>query len=189
MNRIFEACIRESKGIPDFTHTDNDHFWITLHGRIQHPEFLRVLEKVGQERVKSFSADDLIVLQNVYDNRSIKNSLTKNVDMLLEEGLLEKAPKSSGHKLILARKLYAAIGQKGVHTRKKGLDRETQKALLLKHIKTNEKEGTKLAELRQIIPYLNRGSIQVLVRELRDEGSIVSIGNTSNARWFPNKGI
>jgi ATP-dependent DNA helicase RecG len=147
MNRIFETCILESKGVPDFTHSDSDHFWITLHGKIQHPEFLRVLEKIGQDRVRSFSADDLIVLQNVYDNRPIKDNFSRNVNTLLEEGLLERAPKSSGHRLILARKLYAAIGQKGVHTRKKGLDRETQKALLLKHIKANENEGTKLEEL------------------------------------------
>jgi ATP-dependent DNA helicase RecG len=187
MNRIFETCIRESKRIPDFTHSDNDHFWITLNGRIQHPEFLRILEKIGQDRVKTFSVDDLIVLQNVYDNNAINSDLNKNINMLLEEGLLEKTPKSSGYKLILARKLYVAIGQSGVHTRKQGLDRETQKALLLKHIRTNAKEGTKLAELRQILPSLSRGSIQVLVRELRNEGLITSIGNTSNARWFPNK--
>jgi ATP-dependent DNA helicase RecG len=187
MNRIFETCIRESKEIPDFTHSDDDHFWITLHGRIQHPEFLRVLEEIGQDRVKTFSVDDLIVLQYVYDNKPVNKGLNKNVNMLLEEGLLEKAPKSSGYTLLLARKLYAAIGQKGVHTRKKGLDRETQKALLLKHIKVNGKEGTKLVELRQILPSLSRGSIQVLVREMRDEGLIISTGNTSNARWFPKK--
>jgi ATP-dependent DNA helicase RecG len=185
MNRIFETCILESKGVPDFTHSDNDHFWITLHGRIQHPEFLRVLEKIGQDRVRSFSADDLIVLQNVYDNRPIRDNLTRNVNILLEEGLLERAPKSSGYKIILARKIYAAIGQKGVHTRKKGLDRDTQKALLMKHIKANCKEGVKLIELRQVLPSLTRSSVQVLVRELKNEGLIISRGSTKGTRWFP----
>jgi ATP-dependent DNA helicase RecG len=146
---------------------------------------LRVLEKIGQDRVKSFSADDLLILQNVYDNKPVKTNFSRNVNTLLEEGLLERAPKSSGYKLILARKLYAAIGQQGVHTRKKGLDRETQKALLIKHIKTNEKEGTKLEELRQILPSLTRSGVQVLVRELKNEGLIFSTGSTKGTLWFP----
>ncbi|GHU96888.1 hypothetical protein FACS189483_01170 [Spirochaetia bacterium] len=187
MNRIFESCLLESKDTPDFTHSDVDQFWITLHGKIQHPEFLRVLEKIGEKRIGSFSADDLIVLQNVYDNKPIRENLLQNVKALLEEGLLEKAPRAGGYKWILARKLYAAIGQTGIHTRKKGLDRDTHKALLLKHIKENEKEGTKLEELRQILPFLGRGSVQFLIKELKDEGAIISSGHTKGARWFPKQ--
>ncbi|AEF85606.1 putative transcriptional regulator [Treponema primitia ZAS-2] len=185
MNRIFESCLLESKETPDFTHSDADQFWLTLHGKIQHPEFLKVLEKIGEERIRSFTADDLIVLQNVYDNKSVKENLSQNVKALLEEGLLERAPRASGYKWILARRLYTAIGQAGVHTRKKGLDRDTHKALLLKHIKENAKEGTKLEELRQVLPFLNRSSIQVLVRELKAEGTIISSGHTKGTRWLP----
>jgi len=41
--------------------------------------------------------------------------------------------------------------EKGTYTRKKGLDRETNKALLLKHIKENTKNGSRLKELMQVL--------------------------------------
>jgi ATP-dependent DNA helicase RecG len=184
MNRIFESCIRESKGTPDFTHSDDDHFWITLHGRIQYPEFLRVLEKIGQNRVDLFSADDFIVLQDVYDNKPIKKNFTKTIQALLEEGLVEKASKSSGSRYVLARKLYAVIGQRGVHTRKIGLDRDTHKALILKHLKLSGREGAKFAELWQILPFLSRSVMQKLLIEMRDVDLILAVGTTKSARWY-----
>ena len=184
MNRIFEACIRESKGDPDFTNTDADHFWLTLHGTIKHPEFLRVLEKIGQQRLRTFTTADFIVIQAVYDGRPISERYHSVAHKLYDEGLLESRTHQSG-KWILSRKLYAAIGMKGIHTKKTGLDRDTNKALLLKHIRMNGEDGARLEEMRQILPFLDRGSIQVLLRELRDEGSIHSKGTTRAAKWYP----
>ena len=89
---------------------------------------------------------------------------------------------------ILARGLYAALGGKGVYTRKKGLDRGTNKALLLKHIQDNAKSGAQMEEFRQVLPALSRSQIQVLLRELRREGSIHSVGLTKAARWYPEAG-
>ena len=66
---------------------------------------------------------------------------------LLDLGLIEKG---KGRKYLLGRKYYAAVGQKGVYTRKKGLDRETNMALLLKHIQVNTATGSKLEELSHI---------------------------------------
>ena len=71
-----------------------------------------------------------------------------------------------------------------LHTRIVGLDRETNKELLLKHIRENGSEGTPFKELQQVLPSLNRGQIQVLLRELRAENRIFCTGKTSAARWF-----
>ena len=87
-------------------------------------------------------------------------------------------------KYVLARSLYSAIGKSGVHTRMVGLDRETNKELLLKHIRNNGREGTPLKELYQVLPGHNRGQLQILLRELRKEGRIFCEGNTNAARWF-----
>ena len=59
-------------------------------------------------------------------------------------GIVEHAGRN---KYVLARSLYAATGQTGVHTRRVGLDRDTNKELLLKHIRSNGKSGTPLKEL------------------------------------------
>ena len=66
--------------------------------------------------------------------------------------------------------LYAAMGAKGTHTRKRGLDKETNKALLLTHLAKQDDEGAPLADLRQVLPSLPANAVQELLRELRAEG-------------------
>ena len=75
-----------------------------------------------------------------------------------------------------------------LHTRRVGLDRETNKELLLKHIHDKGDEGAPFKELQQVLPGHNRGQIQVLLRELRKDGRTHCVGNTSAARWFEGPG-
>lgn len=185
MNRIFETCIRESKGEPDFKYSDKDHFSISLPGTIRHPEFLRVLEKIGNETLESFSTYDFIIIQSVFESRPLAERLEMDAERLCEQGLLERVSHVKKKKWILSRKLYSAVGKTGTYTRKKGLDRETNKALLLKHIETCGNAGARLEELMQILPFLNRGNIQTLLRELREDGIIHEIGKTRAGRWYP----
>ena len=86
---------------------------------------------------------------------------------------------------LLSRQFYRHIGQAGVYTRKRGLDRETNKELLLKHIRDNRKEGSQLRELRQVLPALSYAQVQKLLQELRIKGQIHKVGNTSATRWYP----
>lgn len=65
-----------------------------------------------------------------------------------------------------------------------GLDRETNKELLLKHMREKGPEGAPLRELQQVLPGHNRSQIQVLLRELRNENRAYFRGNTSAAKWF-----
>lgn len=87
---------------------------------------------------------------------------------------------------VLARSLYAATGKTGVHTRHVGLDKDTNKALLLKHIRQNNDVGTPFKELQQVLPGLTRGQIQRLMQELKDSHQVYPQGKTSAARWFAN---
>ena len=85
---------------------------------------------------------------------------------------------------MLARSLYSAAGKSGTHTRIVGLDRETNKELLLKHMREKGGEGTPLRELQQVLPGHNRSQIQVLLRQLREENRAYCVGKTSAGRWF-----
>jgi hypothetical protein len=60
-----------------------------------------------------------------------------------------------------------------------------QKALLLKHIVDNGNIGTKLEELRQVLPNLSARSVQGLIVSLKKEKKIYMEGKTSNALWYP----
>ncbi len=107
---------------------------------------------------------------------------------LIAAGAVESIGRGRGTRYILARGLYAALGRKGHYTRKKGLDRATNKELLLKHIRDNATSGAQMEEFRQVLPALSRSQIQVLLRELRAQGLIHSVGKTKAARWFPGDG-
>ena len=65
-----------------------------------------------------------------------------------------------------------------------GLDRDTNKELLMKHIRMNGDKGTPFKELQQVLPGHSRNQIQLLVRELRKEGRVYCVGKTKAARWF-----
>ena len=180
-NRMFEESIRQSKPLPDFTGTDAFQVALTLRGEVQDPQFLRFLEKVGQERLRTFRTEDLLVLDLVHRSQPVPDSLKRYLDILVEQGLVE----TLGLRCMLSRKFYAFLGKPGVYTRKRGLDHETNKALLLKHIRENAKAGSRLNELMQVLPSLSRRQVQKLVAELKDEAAIRSIGKTGAARWYP----
>lgn len=187
MNRIFDSSIRECKPNPNFSDTDESHFCIILRGNIEHPEFLKVLEEVGKEKATGISVDDLIVIQQVFLGKKPDSRFDSNVEKLITWGLLERRQGRQQPRLILAQRLYSSVNEKGVHTRIQGLDRNTNKALLLKHIEDNADEGARMSELRQVLPALSRSGIQVLLRELRREGRVHSRGDRRNGRWYPGQ--
>ena len=69
-------------------------------------------------------------------------------------------------------------------TRKRGLDHETNKELLFKHIRENDVDGSPLGDLRQVLPALSGKQVQNLLRQLRDEGRVHVIGVRRWARWY-----
>lgn len=189
---IFRECIRQSKPLPDFSHTDAHSVWLTLHGDIQDPEFLLFLEEIGREQVAAFGLDDFLVVDLVHREQRIPDPLRSRVEHLLEQGILERVGRGRGVRLLLSRRFYRHIGKAGVYTRKRGLDRETNKELLLKHIQDNRREGSPLRELVQVLPALSRAEVQNLLRGLRNEGRIHNVGRTKAARWYsgtPSSGI
>jgi len=157
---------------------------LTLHSEIQDPQFLRFLEKIGQERLSTFTAQDFLLLDLIRREQQISSELKPRLAQLLDQGVIERIGKG---KFVLSRQFYSFLGQRGVYTRKRGLDRETNKSLLLKHIEGNRTGGSKLDELMQVLPSLSRDQVQNLIREFRAEGKIYNVGKTSAARWYPAK--
>lgn len=181
---IVRECIRQSKPLPDLSRTDDHSVWLTLLGDIQDPDFLRFLEEIGAERTAMFSTDDFLVVDLVHREMPIPDHLKSRVEPLLEQGVIERFGRGRGAQLLLSQRFHRHLGKAGVYTRKRGLDRETNKALLLKHIKGSGATGAPFAEFVQVLPGLSRRQIQTLINELRDEGSIVLQGLKKGSRWF-----
>lgn len=185
MNLMFEGAIRQGKSLPSFAGTSQHAVCLTLNGTIATPAFVRFIERLGEERLRSFSTYDFLALDHLRRELALPEHLKVSLPGLIAAGAVESVGRGKGTRYLLSRNLYAVLGEKGVYTRKKGLDRETNKTLLLRHVENNAATGAKMEEFRQVLPALGRSQIQVLLRELRKEGMIRSVGTTRAARWFP----
>lgn len=186
MNLMFELSVKQAKALPDFKGTDRMHVRVSLDGMVQDPKLLTMMERIGLETLQSFSTGDFLVLNHIRREQAIPDDFRDRVPRLLDLGVIERVARG---KFILGRRYYDAVGKKGVYTRKKGLDRGTNKELLFKHVLENAKLGSKMEEFYQVLPGLVRSQIQVLLRELKAEGRIRVVGKTSAARWFPVKEV
>lgn len=184
-DRMFEECIKESKPRPDFAGTDDYQVSLTLKGEVQNPRFLMFLQQVTAEGFGPFTTQDLLVLDAVQRDEPVPPSLKDRLSYLRERTIVEVTGRGRGAKPILSRRLYAFLGKKGVYTRRRGLDRETNKALLLRHIVNFRQEGSRLQDLLQVLPQLSRDQVQKLLGELKKERRINSKGKTNAARWYP----
>jgi ATP-dependent DNA helicase RecG len=184
-NRMFEESIKEGKPKPDFTGTDDYQVELTLRGEIRNPAFLGFLQKIGAERLAAFGTRDILVLDAVQSEDPLPEDLKDRLPHLLDEGIIERIGRGRGSRLILSRGLYGFLGKGGAYTRRKGLDRETNKALLLKHIQESGDRGASMKEFEEVLPALSRRQIKVLIQELRNEGKIRSEGERRGAKWHP----
>lgn len=179
---IYRECIRQSKPLPDFSRTSENSVWVTLHGEIQDPEFLRFLEEIGKERQATFTTEDYLVIDLVHREQAVPEYLTPRLQVLRDEGIIERVGRGRGVRYLLSRRFYRFLGKGGTYTRRKGLDRETNKELLLKHLQGSP-GGRPLAELHQVLPQLSRRQVQDLLQELRSEDRVNLSGQRRWARW------
>ena len=184
MNIIYETSIKEAKQLPDFTGTDSSFVCLTLNGLILDKKMLTLINRIGNDRLASLSTTDFLTINAMYHEIPLSSQMQGRLRYLTDMGIIEHV---SRNKYVLARSLYSAVGKAGVHTRMVGLDRDTNKELLLKHMRENEETGTPFKEFQQVLPGHNRGQIQVLLRELRAENRAYCIGQTNGARWFARR--
>jgi ATP-dependent DNA helicase RecG len=184
-DRMFGAAIREGKLPPDFRGTDAYQVAVTLNGSVQDRSFLVFLERLTQERQTTLHIDDLLVLDAVHRQIPIPGHVVDRIARLVDLGALERVGHGRGAKCLLSRRYYTQVGKPGMYTRKRGLDRETNKALLRRHLADRRKHGAQLDELTQVLPALSRQQVQVLLREMKRDRLIHNVGRTKGARWYP----
>ena len=182
---MFERSIKQGKSIPNFVGTDRQHVKLTLYGQVQDEQFLRFLERIGKEKQLAFGTQDLLALDLVHREQPVPEALQARLHHLVEQGIVERFGRGKGTRHILSRRFYAMTERRGVYTRKRGLDRATNKELLLKHIKENVTEGSRLHDLLQVLPGLNKTQVQNLLREMQQEGAAHCVGKTRSALWYP----
>lgn len=155
---------------------------LSLFGTVEDPEFVRFVEKVGRETTAAFGTHDWLLLAAVARDGKAPKGPQDRVQRLVDLGLIERV---AGRRCVLSRKFYEFVGQKAAYTRRKGLDREQNLGLLLKHITDNAATGSKLEELCQVLPALPAIYVRSLLRTLDRREQAHSIGTTRAGRWYP----
>ena len=184
LNLMIESAIRQTKPLPDFSGTAAHEVRLTLAGTVQNPAFIRFLERLGDERLARFSTHDFLALDSLQRDRPLTPLLLARMPGLIEAGAVESLGRGKGVRYLLSRELYAAIGEPGAYTRRKGLDHETNKALLEKHLRDSGGIGAPMRELAQVLPALSRAKIKRLLDELQRERRAVLRGTTRASLWF-----
>jgi ATP-dependent DNA helicase RecG len=191
-DRIFEESIKQAKSLPDFNHTDEYQVVLTLDGQVQDESFLRFLAKLDRKDLGSFTTIDFLVLDYVHKEKPVPSDppeLKIHLKQLVDLGVIESIGRGRSTQYMLCEKYYHQAGKSGVYTRKRGLDRNTNKELLLKHIRANKIKGSRLADLRQVLPSLSERQVQTLLLELKTTGFVHVRGKTKGGLWFPGKEI
>lgn len=184
LNLMVERAIRQSKPLPSFAGSSAHEVRLTLEGRIQDPAFIRFLQRLGEDRLQHFSTYDFLALDAICRDQPLSEPMRARLPGLIEAGAVEQQGRGRGTRYHLSQAFYAAIGQKGVYTRRKGLDHETNKELLMKHLMESGEAGSPMAELLQVLPSISRAHVKRLLRELAGEGRARLSGITRAARWF-----
>lgn len=183
MNLMFENAIRHGKPLPSFAGTSAHETRLTLHGGVESPAFVRFMDRLGDEILRAFSTHDFLALNYIHREQPLPEHLRQRPPALVSAGAVEIIGRGRGARYLLSHSLYAAMGQKGVRTRKRGLDTETKKALLEKHLRDQGETGAPLSELQQVLPADSKRSVQRLLEELRREKRIDLRGQRRWARW------
>ena len=136
-------------------------------------------DREDDETSRALGLTDLLILNAVRREQPVPKRVAESVPALIDLGLIERAGQG---RLMLSRKYHREMGTPGAYTRKKGLDRETNKALLVRHIRENP--GAQVMELCGVLPSLSRPQVRFLLRQLKDAREIHSLGTTRSARWY-----
>lgn len=183
MNLIFEQSIMQGKSLPDFAGTDDYNVTLTLSGEMKDPRFVQFLEKVGRETQRLFNTHDFLVLDLIHRERPVPEALRPRLRALLDLGVVERVGRGRGARYLLSRRFHDSIGQRGTYTRRRGLDQEENKAILIRHLRACGEGGCQMAELQQVLPSRSRGQLKRLLDGLRREGVVRLEGANRGAKW------
>ena len=178
MDDIFEYTIREGKGMPDLSRSDDFSVCLTIPAQVRDRKFILFLEKIVNEKQISFSFDEIYELEKIRENQPV--SSIENRDKFLGTGVIEQIGKTSGAKYILSHTYYAHEGKVGAHTKLSGLSRAKNKELILNHLKQNK--GYR-HDLMEAFPELDPMDVSNLLQELKRENKIIFLGSRRSGYW------
>ncbi|MBI4753592.1 putative DNA binding domain-containing protein, partial [Candidatus Desantisbacteria bacterium] len=178
MDDIFEYIIKEGKGLPDLSKSDDFSVCLQIPAQVKDKNFILFLEKIINEKQVALSFDEIYELEKIRENQPVAQ--IENRNKFLEIGVIEQVGKTKGAKYILSHKYYVQEDKVGIHTRLVGISREKDKELILKHLEKNK--GYR-HDLQIVFPELNPQDISNILQELKREEKIKFLGIGNRGYW------
>ncbi|MFH1255050.1 MAG: ATP-binding protein [bacterium] len=170
VNLMYQKQLSLGKNPPDYSFSDENRVALNLDGMIKDMEFAKYVFRVANEKQKVLNDQELIILNAIKENKKIKAS--QIAGNLLDLELVERVGYG---KYVLSKKYYDYTNKKGEYTRRKGLDREVKKMLIIEHLK-NYKRGY-MKEFVEVLKDTPKPTITKYLNELKKDGKIEFVGN------------
>lgn len=184
VNLMIENAVRQTKPLPDFSRSAAHEVFLVLAGTVQNPAFLRYIQRLGEDALSRFQTLDFLTLDALAHDRELTADMKSRLPDLIEAGAVETQGRGKGKRGFLSRALYEEMGTPGAHTRQQGLDYETNKELLMKHLDSCGPRGSKMAELEQVLPAQSRRNILRMLNHLKSENRALLQGSGGYSRWL-----
>ena len=179
IDNIFEASIRQGKGLPSFQGTDNNTVQINVPAKVQDAEFIKFLEKLVNEKQINLSFDEILELEQLRGSKLLPS--LRHKEKFLRLGIVERVGKTKGTKYMLSHRYYTHKEKPGIYTKIKGITREHKKQLILEHI--NREGSGRRDDFLDAFPKLKTSDISNLLQELKRGGKIERIGSDRAGYW------
>lgn len=169
VNLMFKKQLSRGKNPPNYNKTTMDNVFLELDGKIKDIDFAKYVFNIADKQNKELNDKELLVLNQIKDGKRFKTS--QIAENLLSLGLIEKI---SYGKYILSRTYYDNLGRVGEYTRIRGLSKEENKMLILKHL---EKTKGFKKDLAAVLPNLTWPQIYRLLIQLKNDNKIEFVGD------------
>lgn len=180
MDTIFGNSIREGKGLPDFTGSDEYSVLLNIPTKVKDPEFVLFLEKIVNEKHTHLFFEEIYELEKIREKQTVKEVNFK--DKFFKLGIIEQVGKTRGARYILSHRFYSFKERPGVYTKISGLSRDEKKQLIIKHISKNKKGYAK--DLKDVFTELKSKDISNILQELKRDGKIIHEGSDRDGYWI-----
>jgi ATP-dependent DNA helicase RecG len=183
VNRMLIESITDSKRLPDYSRSDEYEVFLELSGEMQDPAFVKFLAHLSTRHKAALSSHHYLVLDSIRRNETVDRMYRSELDALRSLGLVG----TTGHGRGVRYVLKAATDKRSCRSANTdpAPSRSRLKKQILGWIERAGGEGCTVADLLRSTPQLSRDQLRWILRQLRADGRICSVGQTKAARWVP----
>ncbi len=186
VDKIFYNCIRESRGYPDYTNSDDFQVELVLPISVEDPAFLLFI----RDKQSKLDDSDMLSLFEIMELDKIRRN-EKNgeldipkVKKLVQKGLVEKKGRTKGTQYRLSKDYFQFTGKEAKYALGMRPDREAAFYAIRKFFE--DFESAKMGNFVSLLSKFNfsREQVKNLVYELRDVHYLETRGSGRATRYF-----